>query len=155
APKAPPPVSGTWPMTWAPSPSAISLKPWSWPDSFLPLAASRRIAAPVFQHLAGPFELGGQRLLAGQGRAVLGRQDLVGQSLQGVFRHAAAVLGTEDEPHRGILAGAGPVLAGVVAIEVHLADVAERELIQFQILCGRVSYVALARATARSFEQDT
>src|SRR5262249_52533737 len=89
---------------------------------------SRGPAASFLQQLAGPMQLRSQRLLARQGRAVQGCQDLVRQPLESILGHAGPVLGAEDQAHRGILVGVGPVLPGVGAVQVHLADVAGREL---------------------------
>src|SRR5207249_1240778 len=58
---------------------------------------------------------------------------LARHALQGVPGDADPLLGAKDQPDRRILVGTGPVMAGVVEVQVHLADVASSDSVKFQI----------------------
>jgi hypothetical protein len=100
---------------------------------FLNAVASFLWFSARFQQPSLGFKFGGQRLFVGKGRAVFGSEDFVGQVFQGVVDDGEVLLGAEDDADGWVLAGVGPVFAGVVEVEVHLAGVGVGELAELQV----------------------
>ena len=74
-----------------------------------------------------------QGLFRRQRGAVLSSEDLIAHPTQGVAGYVRLVGGAEDEPYGRIFVGVGPVLAGVVDVEVNLPEVAGGELAELEV----------------------
>jgi len=87
----------------------------------------------LLQDRPGALEFSGDSLFIREHRAVLRREDLVWESLDGVVGNGLPRLGAEDEADGWVLPGARPVLARVVQVQVHLAGIGVRELPELEV----------------------
>src|SRR5712692_6903419 len=74
-----------------------------------------------------------EQSLLGKRRPVLCRKNLVRQSLECILGYGVVFLGAEDEPDRWVLAWECPVFPRIVEVEVHLAGVGVRELVELEV----------------------
>lgn len=93
----------------------------------------RQLLFAAFEVAPRPFQFFRNDSFVWQDGLVLGGENLVGQVVEGIMRFRGSLLGAEDQAYGRVFAGFGPVLAGVVEVEMHLAGVGVAELANLQV----------------------
>lgn len=83
--------------------------------------------------MPGAFQFLGKEFFVGQDSLVFGGENLVGQVVQSVVSLCRALFRAENEADRRVFAGLGPIVAGVIQVEVHLAGVGVAEFSDLQV----------------------
>jgi len=106
----------------------------------------RQLLFAAFEVAPRPFQFFRNNSFVWQDGLVLGGENLVGQVIEGVMRLCCALLGAKDQTDGRVFARLGPVLAGIVEVEVHLAGIGVAELANLQ--------VGQEQATQAAMEED-
>ena len=93
----------------------------------------RQLLFAAFEVAPRPFQFFRNDSFVWQDGLVLGGENLVGQVVEGIMRLSSALLGAKDQADGRVFAGFGPVFAGVVEVEMHLAGVGVAELANLQV----------------------
>ena len=86
-----------------------------------------------FEQTPGAPNLFGKVLFVWEGCTVLRSHDLVGQAIKSIMGHGLVFVSAEDQSHGRVFIFQGPVLPGVVEVEVHLARIGVGELAQLEV----------------------
>lgn len=97
----------------------------------------------MFQQFARAGDFGGEFCFFRQRGEVFAHKHFVGQTFEGIAGERFALFGAKDYTHRWILIGPHPVCAGIIAVEVHLADVGGSQLVQLEVEYDQTAQTAM------------
>ena len=68
---------------------------------------------------------------------------MFGRPLERIARNCVVLLGAEDQPHRRVFPGMGPVFACVVQVKVHLSGIRMGEFSEFEVYYYKTAQTAV------------